>query len=146
MRNLFLALLFSVSFCTAGAQGDEVPVAVMDAFGQQYRLAEGAVFKDDLLKVSVEFRLQGEQIKAFYTRKGQWKHTEKEWHFDKLPQAVQDGFRKSRYADREVEETKVIYRAGGTERYRVKVKKGSLQKKYLYFNEEGRLLEESMTL
>ena len=40
----------------------------------------------------------------------------------------------------------VIYRAGGTERYRVKVKKGSLQKKYLYFNEEGRLLEESMTL
>jgi len=145
MRNLFL-LLMILAFTGVKAQGDEVPVAVMDAFGQQYRLAEGAVFKDDLLKITVQFRLEGEQMKAFYTRSGQWKHTEKEWSFDKLPEAVKDGFRKSKYADREIEETKVVYRAGGTERYRVKVKKGSLQKKYLYFNEEGRLMEESMTL
>ena len=146
MRSLILLLLFSISFSVCKAQGDEVPVAVMDAFGQQYRLAEGAVFKDDLLQITVQFKLEGEQMKAFYTRKGQWKHTEKEWTFEKLPAAVQDGFRKSKYADQEIEDTKVVYRAGGTERYRVKVKKNSLQKKYLYFNEEGRLLEESLTL
>ena len=73
-------------------------------------------------------------------------NTEKSITYDQLPDAVKDGFLKSKYADREVEETKIIYRAGGTERYRLKTRKNDLQKKYLYFNEKGQLVEDSITI
>jgi hypothetical protein len=59
---------------------------------------------------------------------------------------VRDGFKKSKYADREIEETKVIYRAGGTERYRLKVKKNSLEKKYIFFNDQGQLVDDDITI
>jgi Putative beta-lactamase-inhibitor-like, PepSY-like len=83
---------------------------------------------------------------ASYTNKGIWKETEKEWSFDKLSEEVKDGFQKSKYADREVEETTVFYLPGGTEQYRIKAKKSGVDKKYLYFNTKGRLLRTSITL
>jgi hypothetical protein len=45
-----------------------------------------------------------------------------------------------------VEEAKIIYRPGGVERYRLKVGKNDLQKKYLYFNKDGRLVDDAITL
>ena len=63
-----------------------------------------------------------------------------------MSQEVKDGFSKSKFADWEVEETKIMYRPTNKEFYRVKVKKSDIQKKYLLFNGEGRLVEEDITL
>jgi hypothetical protein len=128
------------------AQGDEVPKPVKETFTNQYPNAENVEYQDNPLNVWVNFTVSGEKMKANYTRKGQWKNTEKEWTFEQLPEAVKDGFHKSKYVSWEIEETKIIYRAGGTERYRVKVKKNGLQKKYLYFNQDGQLVEDTLTL
>ena|SRR6476620_760080 len=143
-------LLILIMLCTQGAtaiaQSENVPQAVKETFTKQYPGAENVEYKDNLLKVWVNFTMNGDTLKANYTKKGVWENTEKTITFDQLPSAVKDGFSKSKYADREVEETRIIYRAGGTERYRLKTRKNDLQKKYLYFNENGQLVEDSIAL
>ena len=83
---------------------------------------------------------------ATYTNKGLWKGTEKDWDFEKLAEEVKDGFEKSKFADWEVSETAVLYLPGGSEQYRLRVRKNDVQKKYLFFNKSGRLLREAITL
>lgn len=140
---LVLGILFSL---TSFAQIREIPKEVDEAFYKQYPKAERAEFKDNLINVKVSFELDGEQYIATYSSKGIWKETEKEWRYDKLPTAVKDGFEKSKYADWQVKETLIIYRAGGTERYRLRAEKGDVKRKNLFFNDKGRLMEEALTI
>lgn len=139
-----LAGLLSVT--DTQAQIREIPKAVEETFTSQYKGATDVEYKDQLVRVDVHFELEGEQMIASYTNKGVWKETQKAWEFDKLPQEVKDGFDKSKFADREVEETVMIYLPGGTEQYRIRAKKSSVDKKYLFFNPKGRLLRTSITL
>ncbi len=83
---------------------------------------------------------------ASYYNKGRWTGTEKDWTFEQLLPDVKSGFEKSKYADWKVLETKIIYRLGGTERYKIKVEKNDLQKKNLYFNKNGRLVDDDITI
>lgn len=128
------------------AQVREIPQAVKDAFTHQYQEATDVDYKDQLVKVNVHFTLDGENYIATYSNKGAWKGSEKEWTFEKLSDAVKDGFSKSKYADWDTVEVAMLYLPGGTEQYRILVKKNDLQKKYLYFNTKGRLLRESITI
>lgn len=148
MKKIYLLLLaFSLGFAVTGhSQIREIPKAVEETFTNQYKGATNVDYKDQLVRVDVSFELEGERMLASYTNKGVWKETQKEWSFDKLSDTVKDGFTKSKYADREVEETIVIYLPGGGEQYRLKVKKNGVEKKYLWFNVKGRLLREGITL
>lgn len=142
-------LMVAIVVCLATgvqAQIRDVPPAVKEVFEKQYPDAESVEYKDMLANVQVHFTEGGEKFIAKYTNKGAWKETEKEWNFDHLAQEVKDGFAKSKYADWSVEETKIIYRHTNKELYRVKVKKNDLQKKYLYFNGNGRLVTDDITL
>jgi hypothetical protein len=124
----------------------DIPKAVEKTFSEQYNGAANIDYRDQLIGVDVAFELNGEKMIASYTNKGIWKETAKEWTFDKLPAEVKDGFQKSKYADRTVDEAKLIYLPGDSTQYRIKVKKSDIEKKYLYFNPTGRLLRESLTL
>lgn len=148
MKKNFMMLVLGMVLCVLNgyAQSDNVPQAVKETFSKQYPNAQNIEYKDNLLNVWVNFIDNGDTLKANYTKKGVWENTEKNWSFDRLPTEVKDGFAKSKYAGREVEETKIIYRAGGTERYRLKTRKNDIQKKYLYFNEKGQLVEDSIAL
>jgi hypothetical protein len=132
----------SISF----AQLRQIPKEVRENFAQQYPMATDVDFDDDLVDVNVHFLLDGEKMNAEYNNKGIWKSTEKKWTFDKLPDAVKDGFNKSKYAGRDIKEVVIIYYPGGTTQYRVKTEKSTLEKKYLYFTPEGRLLRDSITI
>ena len=146
-KGLALSAL-SIIFFTgmAFSQIREIPKAVEETFANQYKGASNIDFKDQLVRVDVSFDLEGEKMIATYTYKGLWKETQKEWSFEKLPQEVKDGFDKSKYADREVEDVIVLYLPGGIEQFRLKAKKNGVEKKYVYFNPKGRLLRESVTL
>jgi hypothetical protein len=142
-------LIFSgLLFITMGsfAQIREIPKEVRENFAQQYPVATDVDFNDELFHVNVRFTLDGEKMNAEYNNKGIWRNTEKKWSYDKLPDAVKDGFGKSKYADREVKETIMIYYPGNIIQYRLKTEKSAVEKKYLYFNPEGRLLRESITI
>ena len=144
-RKLLLAA-FLLGTLTSFAQLKEISKEVDAAFYKQYPKAERVEFKDNFINVKVNFELDGDKLMATYTNKGVWRETEKEWQFDKLPAEVKDGFQKSKYADWKVKETMIIYRAGGTERYRLRAEKTDIKKKNLFFNNEGRLMEESLTI
>jgi Putative beta-lactamase-inhibitor-like, PepSY-like len=147
-KKIFLMTLISFAFFAnkSFSQIREIPEAVEDAFSGQYDGAVNVDYKDQLAWVYVSFELNGEKMTATYNNKGTWKETVKDWTFDKLPEEVKDGFEKSKYADREVEETKIIYLPRGAEQYRLKTRKNDVEKKYLYFNTKGRLLKEAITL
>lgn len=145
-KMALLCYFFLVATFMSFAQGDDVPAGVKETFKIQYPAAEDVAYKDNLITINVHFTQSGEKLIANYTRKGKWKETEKDWTFEQLPADVKDGFDKSKYAGWKVGETKMIFRSGGTERYRIKAEKSDLQKKYLFFNKNGRLTEDLITL
>ena len=138
-----LFLLFSIS---SFSQVTRVPQVAKDNFARQYPEAREVNWDNDVINVNVRFELNGERMNAEYSNKGIWKKTEKDWEFDKLPDDVKDGFDKSKYADRDVVETVIVYLPGDVEQYRLKVEKNDLQKKYLFFDEDGRLIREAIAL
>ena len=144
MTALSVALLIFFFFLLS--QIREISKIVEETFANQYRGASDIDFKDQLVRVDVYFILDGESMIASYTNKGLWKETQKEWSYDKLPEEIKSGFDKSKYADREVSETVVLYLPGDIVQYRLKAKKNDVEKKYLYFNSKGRLLRESLAL
>ena len=143
--SYFLVLFFLLSL-SAFSQVTKVPQAAKDNFARQYPGAQEVTWDNDVLNVSVRFELDGEKMNAQYSNKGIWKKTEKSSDFDDLPDDVKDGFDKSKYADRDVVETVIVYLPGDVQQYRLKVEKNDLQKKYLFFDEDGRLIREAITL
>ena len=143
--SIFFILL---SFCSAQSfsQVTKIPETAKENFARQYPSAQRVNWDNDLINVNVRFEVNGEQLNAEYNNKGIWKKTEKKWTYDKLPEAVKDGFTKSKYADRGVTETVILYLPGDVEQYRLKVERNDIQKKYLFFNKEGRLLRDAITL
>ena len=132
--------------CTSFSQIRKIPAVVKQNFAKQYPKAESIKYDDDLVNVNVSFVLEGEKMNAEYTNKGIWKNTEKKWSFEQMPDSVKDGFRKSRFADRDVKEVVMIYLPADVIQYRIKAEKSSVEKKYLFFSPEGRLLRESITI
>jgi len=148
--NIMVRSIFLIGFVLISnvllAQVRDIPEAVKETFSSQYPGAENVTYEDNLVSVQVHFQVNGEKMVAAYNNKGRWKDTEKNWSFDQLPEAVKDGFQKSKYADWKVLEVKMIYRPGGSDRYRVKVEKNDIQKKNVFFNKAGRLVEDSITV
>src|SRR5688500_14332172 len=148
--NVMVRSIFLIGFVLISnvllAQVRDIPEAVKETFSSQYPGAENVTYEDNLVSVQVHFQVNGEKLIAAYNNKGRWKDTEKNWSFDQLPEAVKDGFQKSKYADWKVSDVKMIYRPGGSDRYRIKVEKNDLQKKNVFFNKAGRLVEDSITV
>ncbi len=143
---LSFLILFLFAGTTAFAQLRNVPAEVTTAFTKQYPEAQSVTYKDNLVHFTVHFTLNNEQIIAKYDSNGQWKESEKTTELAHLPQAVTEGFQKSKYANWKVQEIIVLTQPQGVESYRLKVEKNDLQKKNLYFNKEGRLTKDGITL
>jgi len=130
------------------AQLRPIPKAVTNAFAKQYPGSTDVQYSDQLSGVYVTFQWNGEKMVASYSNKGVWQHTTKESTFEMLPAEVKDGFQKSKYADRTIDETKMILQPnpGDSVQYRLRAVKSGVEKKYLYFNSQGRLTKETITL
>ncbi len=138
MRKIVFLLLCSTIFSeVTQAQIREIPSFVIEAFKEQYPGVEEYEVKDMLVKIVFYFNDGEDKMIASYSNKGTWKVTEKEWEFSKLSVSVKEGFEKSMYADRTVEEAAILYLPGDVEQYRLKVKKNDFEKKYIYFNKKG---------
>lgn len=149
MKKIYLAgmfILFFAAMMPATAQVRKIPKAVEETFANQYKDASDVEYKDQLVSVDVHFKRNGDTLTATYSNKGVWRETLQRSDFEKLPQEVKEGFSKSKYADREVEETTIMYLPGEITRYRLKAKKNGVEKKFLFFNTKGRLIRESITL
>jgi hypothetical protein len=146
IRITGLALLLSV-FCVEGfAQVTSIPETAKSSFATQYPNAQNVEWDNDVVNVNVRFDVDGKKMNAEYNNKGVWKHTYQDHTYDQLPMGVQDGYKKSKFADREVTEVKKVFLPGNVEQYRLKVEKNDVQKKFLYFNPDGRLVRDANTI
>jgi hypothetical protein len=147
MRKAVLVVTVLVFGFSSFAQIRKTPAAVTQAFEKQYPNASGVQYEDNLISVQVHFASDSGKMVAKYNGDGTWKETEREFNYDDLPADVKIGFDKSKYAtDWKVKETAIIYLPNNDMRYRVKVEKNDLQKKYLFFDKNGRLIKDSLTI
>ncbi|MDB5252654.1 MAG: hypothetical protein JWP27_1823 [Flaviaesturariibacter sp.] len=148
-HRFFLIVVLLFMTAAASAQLGKIPVAVTAAFAKQYAAAQQVSYQDNLSDYSVHFLLDSNTMTAHYSSKGVWKGSEKEITLNQLSPEVKDGLAKSKYADWKVVSVSVLYlneKAGGGEQYRIRVAKGDLNKKQLYFNRTGRLVRDAITL
>lgn len=144
--SLIVALLF-VAQSPLFAQIRKVPAAVTEAFKKKYPSASNVEWKDKMTVFMAGFDLNNGKHEARFTSKGEWKNTEQEVGEAGLPEAVKDGFKKSKYsADWSIGTAYRIDSPGDKTEYRVHVVKNDIQKKNLLFSSEGRLLKENITL
>ena len=147
MRKAFILLMALIFGASSFAQIRKTPAAVAEAFEKQYPQATKVQYEDNLLNVQVHFVTDSGKMIAKYNSDGEWKETEREFNYNNLPADVKTGFEKSKYSTEwKVKETAIIYLPHSEIRYRVKVEKNDVQKKYLFFDRSGRLIRDSLTI
>ena len=144
-KTFFFCLFFSVLFF-ANAQIRKIPADVTDAFAARYPHATKVEWKDKMHYFEASFVLNGSTITANFSSGGEWEGSERVLNFDELPDEVKDGFQKSKYADRQKNAVYELQELGKPLQYRISVQKSGIQKKNLYFDVNGKLLKEAMTL
>ena len=144
---LFLTLsLIVATGATSFSQVRKIPAEVTEAFKQKYPAATNVEWRDKLSNFSAVFESDNEQYEARFNSKGEWQLTENEIEESDLPEAVKDGFDKSKYADWEIGKIHKIELPDGSFRYRVEAVKSDVRKKNLSFNSEGRLIKDRITI
>ena len=150
MKKLFTFLLsiFVLVFAvtTSFGQVRKIPSEVTEAFKSKYPSATNVEWRDKLSNFSAVFEEGDQQYEARFNSKGEWQLTENEIDENDLPDEVREGFEKSKYADWEIAKVHKIELADGSLQYRIESVKSDVRKKNLYFNSEGRLIKDRITI
>jgi hypothetical protein len=139
---LFLAFITTNTF----AQIRKIPAEVTNAFTAKYPNATSVEWRDKLSSFTASFQLDSQTFIAQFSNKGEWENTEEAIDEEELPDAVKAGFDKSKYTEWNMGQITRIELPGDQLQYRVEVAKGDIKKRNLYFNSEGRLLKDKLTL
>lgn len=147
MRQVFILMAVLFVGLYSCAQIRKTPASVSTAFEKQYPAVSKVQYEDNLFNVQVHFMSDSGKMVAKYDSEGKWKETERDFTYDSLPPDVKTGFEKSKFsADWKVKQTTVIYMPGDEIRYRLRIEKNDVAKRYLFFDRNGRLIKDSMTI
>ena len=146
MKRIFFLFLFFSAVVLADAQIRKIPAEVTDAFAQRYPHATKVEWKDKLQYFEASFELNDSEISADFSSKGEWQGSERVMDFDDLPAEVKDGFAKSKYADWDKKSVTEVQELGKPLQYKINISKSDLQKKNLFFDANGKLLKDNITL
>ena len=142
-KTICLMILFAAAF-TSFSQLRKVPSEVTNAMKEKYPDAQNVEWKDKLTFFEASFTLDGTEMTADFSNKGEWQETDKKMDFNDLPAAVKDGFQKSKFADWTPGSVSKIEKNDKSIQYKVYAEKSSIiQKKFLYFNQEGQLIKDT---
>lgn len=129
------------------AQFRSVPSAVTESFKDKFSKAEDVSWKDKITSFTASYQLKGHNCTSWFDSDGTWKQTETEFSFSELPRKVRKTFADSQYAKWKVERISEIQRSDNSLVYKLYVKGESfIDKKDLYFNENGELIKNSRKL
>ena len=133
---------------SAQAQFRSIPADVTGALQKQYPGASKVSWSDKLSYFQATFSLDtGGVFTARYGSKGEWRGTDEIITKDQIPATVLDGYSKSKYSGdwKDTGYTRVYLPAGGVQ-YKILIRKGSVQKKYLLFSDTGKMISDYTTL
>jgi uncharacterized protein YxeA len=150
MKKIFYTLvvvaLLATFSNTSFAQIRKIPAEVTSALTEKYPSAKNVEWRDKLTGFTASFTLDSKSYTATFNNKGEWERTEKEIDKEELPETVQEGFNKSKYADWTVSQESKIDLPDNEVQFKIEVSKGDIKKRNLYFNSKGRLLKDLLTL
>ena len=142
-----LMACFIISYSSQSfAQIRKIPAAVTDSLTAKFPTAKSIEWGDRITVFEATFEMNDHKYQAAFNSDGNWKRTEKFLSEEELPTAVKDGLQKSKYSDWEIKSYVQVNEADGAEQYRLFAKKNDVQKKYLYFSTDGRLVRDAITL
>ena len=95
LSSAFILLLSNNSF----AQIRKIPAEVTSSFTEKYPQAELVEWRDKLTGFTASFSVDSIDYLASFSNKGEWESTEIGIEQSDLPEVVQHGFEKSKYAD-----------------------------------------------
>lgn len=146
MKKILVALIITLTITSAlNAQLRKVPASVTEAFKTKFSSASQVEWKDRIINFEASFLQDGITKTAQFTKEGIWVQTTSTMAFSGLPAAVQDGFKKSKYADWEIKSVAVVEEKNKPIAYKVYIKKDDIQKRNLFFNKGGKLLKDNIT-
>lgn len=128
------------------AQIRKIPAEVTNAFEEKYPNATSVEWRDKLSSFTASFQLDSISYIAQFTSKGNWEYTEEAIDQSDLPEAVTSGFDKSKYTEWNIGQVSKIEMPNDEVQYKIEVTKGDIKKRNLYFNSEGRMMKDKLTL
>ena len=137
-------LLFSMN--SSQAQIGKVPSNVTEAFKVKYADTKNVEWKDKVSYYQVNFEMGGEKYESKFNSKGEFLGSEKVIEKEKVPAPVADGFAKSKFSHWEVKSVTWIEKKDASIQYRYFIRKSGVEKKYLTFNDKGKLVKEAVTI
>jgi hypothetical protein len=143
---LLMAAAFLVVAKPTKAQFRDIPAAVTSAMKEKYPNATEISWDDKVSYFQAKFLLDGKRQEARFKKDGTWEVTEKAILFDEMPSAVQEAFNASEYKKWTLRTVAALENSQGGKEYRVYVRNNTVQRKYLYYGEDGKLLRESYKL
>ncbi len=142
MRHLFCISVFIFLFGFSHAQDEKVPQGISDLFYMQYPYATNIKVNKKWRASEVDFKMKGEHYLASY-EKNEWRYSLMDYDYNRLPSKVKKGLKSTKYGKKDVLETTLVYLPSGIEEYRIKLKNDSFNNRYIYLNENGKMIRVS---
>ncbi len=147
MKKVVLILMIAFGFTTiSNGQLRKVPGVVTEAFKTSFAGASNVEWKDNLTNFSANFTQNAATKTAKFNKEGVWLETVTVLSLNTLSKDVQDGFKKSKYADWTVKNVSLVEEAGKVPLYKLFVRKNDIEKRNLYFDKTGKLLSDNITI
>ena len=146
MKKIFSAIAIVLMVSVTQAQIRKIPLEVTEAFKAKYLDTKNVEWKDKLTSFQADYEMNGVKYSSKFSNKGEWLQTDKVIEEAALPAAVKDGYGKSKYTGWELKEVSQIENKDNSIQYRLFVRKSSVEKKYLYFDPEGKLVKDAITI
>ena len=138
----FILVLTLFKFPFSFAQNKTIPVVVSDSFNARFPNATAVLWNDMFTSCRATFKIGTDEMKATFSSKGNWYRTETKINYDLLPLTVQEGFKKTKYANIPVKDATKTEEKNKPILYRITVMKGAVNKTGLVFSTEGALISE----
>jgi hypothetical protein len=143
---MVLAMALIVAAKPLKAQFRDIPAAVTNAMKEKYPNAKDISWEDKVSSFQAKFLLDGKTQEARFKKDGTWEVTEKAILFEEMPKAVQDAFNASEYKKWTLRTVAELDNNQGGKEFRIYVRNNTVNRKYLYYGADGKLLRDAYNL
>lgn len=143
--KFLLMLTIFLNVYAISAQVVVVPEKSKEHFAKKYPKAEGVHWSNNVVYYIAKYTQSGKAYEAHYNMDGTYNFTSQNIDLKKIPKEAKESYTKSRFADWKVLTVAIIYHGEDENLYRIEVKNG-IEKKYVYFNAEGKEVKTSLKL
>ena len=143
-RSLFvLVVLLSTQFLNA--QVVNIPDKAKNHFAKKYAGATEVEWTNNVVNYTARFELDSIKQAAHYSVDGEWTYTDYPIEYETVPEEVKKSVTKSRFSDWKIESSGFVENSKNEKLYRVEFKNG-VNKRYVFFNENGKEVRSTATL